>query len=447
LISGRYLQNGIAGFFLIMFLLWVWPSGLNAYDLELDNAIAMAIKSNEIYLSALQDKLKAEGEITEARSEALPSLTLDGRYTRNFELQELIFAGEKFTLGAKNDYSISLNLDQTLFGGGKVFNAWKIANLYNKYASEAVKIARLSVIYGARQAFFSVILARDNVNVARDAVSQARENYKVVNNMFLQGLVSEYDNLRAEVELANLIPQMTKAENDARMALNNLKYYIGYTGLDELDPKFEFSPQDTLATPDLDASLEQAFTYRPDYVGQDYLIRAYKKAIGISRSGRMPSLYFSSALSWDASVNETFPAKEGWIRSWSATLNLSFPIFDGLKTSGSIKKSKADYVKNSLAKGQLEDAIRLEVEEAISQIEESKKRLASGRRTIAMAEEGLRVANLRFRNGVGTQLEILSAQSALTQAKTNYILAIYDYEISLAKYDKAIGLDRSGEKE
>jgi outer membrane protein len=447
LISGRYLQAGITGIFLIMVLLWVWPSGLNAFDLELDNAISMALKSNEIYLTALQDKLKAEGEITEARSGALPSLTLDGRYTRNFELQELIFAGEKFTIGAKNDYSISLNLDQTLFDGGKVFNAWKIANLYDKYATEGVKIARHSVIYGTKQAFFSVILARDNVNVARDAVSQAQENFKVVNNMYLQGLVSEYDNLRAEVELANLVPQLTKAENDARLALNNLKYYIGYTGLDELDPKFVFSLQDTIATPDLDTSLEQAFARRPDYVGQDYLIRAYKKVIGISRSGRMPSLYFSSALSWNAAVNETFPAKEDWIRSWSATLDLSFPIFDGLKTSGSIKKSKADYVKNNLAKSQLEDAIRLEVEEAISQIEESKKRLASGQRTIAMAEEGQRVANLRFKNGVGTQLEILSAQSALTQAKTNYVLAVYDYQIALAKYDKAIGLDRPGEKE
>lgn len=437
----------LTGFIIVMFLLWVWPSGLGAFDLELDSAISMALKSNEIYLTALQDKLKAEGEITEARSGALPSLILDGKYTRNFELQELIFAGEKFTIGAKNDYSISLNFDQTLFGGGRVFNAWKIANLYNKYASEGVKIARHSVIYGTRQAFFAVILVRDNVNVARDAVSQAEENYKVVNNMYRQGLVSEYDNLRAEVELANLIPQLTKAENDARIALSNLKYYIGYTGLDELNPKFEFNLEDTIATPDLDASLKQAFTYRPDYVGQEYLIRAYKKAIGISRSGRMPSLYFSSALSWDASVNETFPAKEDWIRSWSATLNMSFPIFDGFRSSGSVKKSKADYVKSSLAKGQMEDAIRLEVEEAISLIEESKKRLASGKRTIAMAEEGLRVANLRFKNGVGTQLEILSAQSALTQAKTNYVLAIYDYMISLAKYDKAIGLDRPGEKE
>ena len=447
MILGKTKNSNICRVILIAAFLWLSPGGLSALDLELGEALQMALKSNAVYLSALQDRLKAEGEIVEARAGALPSLTLDGRYNRNFELQEIVFEGQRVKIGTKNNYSISLNLDQTLWGGGRVFNAWKIANLYSKYTAEGVKIARQRVIYESYRAFFSAILARDNVNVASDAVIQAEENFEVVNNMYLQGLVSEYDKLRAEVELANLIPQLTKAENDAQIALSNLRYYIGYEGLDEINPKFEFNLDDTVATPDLDKSIETAFAQRPDYVGQDYLIKAYQKAIGVSRSGRMPSLYFSSALEWAANVDKSFPSERDWYRTWSASVNLSFPIFDGLKTSGSVKKSKADYMKSRLAKSQMEDAIRIEVEEAISSVEESKKRLASGMKTIAMAEEGLRVANLRFKNGVGTQLEILSAQAALTQAKTNYILAIYDYQISLAKYDKAIGADRPGKKE
>jgi outer membrane protein TolC len=136
-----------------------------------------------------------------------------------------------------------------------------------------------------------------------------------------------------------------------------------------------------------------------------------------------------------------WPGGDDWIRSSSLGLNLSFPIFDGLESSGKVKKAKADYIKGSLEKQQIEDAIRIEVEEAIGSIEEAKKRLQWGQKTIDLAEEGLRVANLRFKNGIGTQLEILSAQQALTQAKTNYVQAIYDYQVSLAKYDKAVGFD------
>ena len=399
----------------------------------------MALKSNETYLSALQDKLKAEGEISEARAGALPSLTFDGIYTHNFELSEFTFAGESFKIGTENYYSLGLKLEQTLFGGGKVFNAYKIAKLYDKYAQQAVLIANHEVIYSTNQLFFAAILARDNVDVFRDAVNRAQENFDVVRSRFNEGLVSEYDKLSAEVELANLIPQLTQAENGARIALNNLRYFIGYDNYDDLGLNFDFDIKDTIATPELDKSIETALAQRPDYVGQDYVSRAYKKAIGVSKSGARPSLYFSASMDWEANIDKGFPGSKDFVRSTSATLNLVYPIFDGLRTSGATKKAKADYVKSQLAMSQIEDAIRLEVEETVYSIGESKKRLASGQKTIELAEEGLRVANLRFNNGVGTQLEVLSARAALTQAQTNYIQAIYDYQIALAKYNKAIG--------
>jgi len=422
-------------------------AALQTADLSLESAVDMALKNNESYLSALQDKLKAEGEIREARAGALPSLTFEGLYTHNFELQEFTFAGESFKIGTDNYFSLGLKLDQTLFGGGKVFNAYKIAKLYDKYARQGVRIATHEVVYGTHELFFAAILARDNVEVFRDAVSQSQENFKVVQSRYNEGLASEYDKLSAEVDLANLIPQLTRAKNNARIVLNNLRYFIGYDNYDDLELIFNFDMADTIATPDLESSIRTALSNRPDYVGQDYVSKAYKKAIGVSKSGQRPSLYFSAAMDWQANIDKSFPGSNDFVRSTSATLNLVFPIFDGFRTSGSVKKAKADYVKSQLAMSQIGDAIRIEVEEAIGSIEESKGRLASGQKTIELAREGLRVANLRFNNGVGTQLEVLSARAALTQAKTNYIQAIYDYQISLAKFDKAVGRDIPVEKE
>lgn len=434
-----------------LFLMWVCGllllTGIaHADELTIDEAIRMALKNNEAYLSALQDKRKAEGQIKEAWAGALPSLTFNGGYTRNFELQTFVFGGDQIQIGGKNDYSLRFDLQQTLFGGGRVFNALAIARLYNKAASQAVQAARQALIFNTRNLFYSAILAHDYVQVSQDAVERARENLDVVTSLYDQGLISEFDRLRAEVELANLKPQLTKSKNIASIALSNLRYFIGYESRREVELNFDFDLVDTITTPELEAALDTAFRQRPDYVQQDYLIKAYKKAIGISRSGRMPSLYFSAALEWAATVDETFPGDGDWNRSTSASLSLNFPIFDGLESSGKVKQSKADYVKSKLAKSQIEDAIRLEVEEAISSIEESKLRLVTSQKTIALAEEGLRVANLRFKNGIGTQLEILSAQEALTTARTNHIEAIYDYEIALAKYEKAVGFDRWGKR-
>lgn len=428
-----------AVFFLMMFL--INASALYAYNLDVDSAVTMALEYNKTYLSALQDRLKASGNVREAKAGAFPKLTFSGNYTRNLELPEIVFGNEKFKVGTTNNYTMSFTLDQTLFDP-RLYNAVAIAKLYDKYSDEAVKIARQQVIYGTKQYFFSAILARDNVSVFQDAVRTAEENFKVVNSQYNQGLVSEYDKLSAEVDLANLRPELVKSQNSAETVLSNLRYFIGYEGMDSVSLDFQFHIMDTIPTPDLKESIEKALTNRPDYVGQEYLIKGYKKAIGIARAGRLPSLYFSAGLQWTASVDHNLPNSNDWIRSSALQLNLSFPLFDGFKTSGAIQQAKADYVKSSLNRQQVKDAIMVEVEEAIGSIRESKKRLASGEKTIALAEEGLRVANLRFKNGVGTQLEILSAQAALTKAKTNYFQAIYDYQISLAKYDKAVGLDQ-----
>jgi len=426
---------------LIVMIVLIAPVSSGAGTLDVDSAVALALERNKTYLQALQEKVKAEGDIREAWAGALPKLTFEGAYTRNLELPEIVFQDQRFRIGTTNNYRLGFTLDQTIFGGGRVFNALVAARLYNSYAKEAVKLARVQVIYGTREYFFSVILARDNVGVYEDAVRTARENYQVVNSQYEQGLVSEYDKLRAEVELANLMPQLTSARNNANIVLTNFKYFIGYKGLGDLDLEFDFDIKDTIPAPSLEKSVAQALEQRPDYVGQDYLIRAIEKGVGIARSGRLPSLYFSAALNWEASIDDMWPGGNDWIRSSSVSLNLNFPIFDGLESSGKVKKAKADYIQGSLEKQQIEDAIRIEVEEAIGSIEEAKKRLTWGEKTIDLAEEGLRVANLRFKNGVGTQLEILSAQQALTQARTNYIQAIYDYQVSLAKYDKAVGFD------
>jgi outer membrane protein len=427
--------------FIFLLVFFLEAPGLQAYELDVDSAVAMALEYNKTYLSALQDRMKAEGNVREAKAGAFPSLSFSGNYTRNLELPEIVFANEKFKLGTTNNYSMSFNLSQTLFDP-RLYNAVAIAKLYGEYSDEAVKIAKQQVIYGTKQYFFTAILARDNVSVFRDAVKTAEENFKVVKSQYDQGLVSEYDKLSAEVDLANLRPQLVQAQNNAETMLSNLRYFIGYEGFDTINLDFQFHILDTIPTPGFQESIQKAMANRPDYVGQDYMIKAYKRAIGVARSGRLPSLYFSAAVEWNAAIDYNIPKSDDWIRSADLQLNLSFPLFDGFKTSGAIKQAKADYVKSSLSKQQIKDGIMVEVEEAIGSIKESKKRLASGEKTIALAEEGLRVANLRFKNGVGTQLEILSAQAALTKAKTNYFQAIYDYEISLAKYDKAVGLDQ-----
>jgi len=120
---------------------------------------------------------------------------------------------------------------------------------------------------------------------------------------------------------------------------------------------------------------------------------------------------------------------------------LTVPLFDGGRTIGEVRKAKTDYYQAVLTEEQLKDDIRLEVEQAFDQINQAKRALDLQRETIQQAEEGMRIANLRYQTGVGTQLEILSAQTALTDARTNLARAVYQFRLAKSELKKVTGLE------
>jgi outer membrane protein TolC len=125
-------------------------------------------------------------------------------------------------------------------------------------------------------------------------------------------------------------------------------------------------------------------------------------------------------------------------------LVLSFPIFEGRAVSGRVKQARADYNQSLYLERQIRENVLLAVRSAYMSWQEAVASLKSQKRTIAQAEEGLRIANLRYNNGIGTQLEVLAAQTANTQAKVNYIRAIYDYELAAAGFLRAAGYEPVG---
>ena len=127
--------------------------------------------------------------------------------------------------------------------------------------------------------------------------------------------------------------------------------------------------------------------------------------------------------------------------SWSAGLNLTIPLFKGGATRGKVKAYRADHQQALLAQKETRDAVKLEVEEAYDLMLQAKKTLDIQGVTIELAEEGLRIANLRYESGIGTLLEVLSAQTALTEARDNLALAKFVFRQARAQLKKATTVD------
>jgi outer membrane protein len=270
----------------------------------------------------------------------------------------------------------------------------------------------------------------------------------VVEKSYSQGLVSEYELLRARVEKSNLIPQILAAESQVRLSEKRLKSFLGLD-LGESLSLVERTDDTTLSSlPPLPSAKNRALARRPEVLQLDYLTDITGKAISVAKAEYWPSLKAVSSYNW-SSQSDALTLDENISRSLTAGLELTFPIFSGLERSGTVSQAKADHIQTRLKAAQLDDDVRLQVEEAYDRILQAKKSLDVTGETIAQAEEGLKIANLRYESGVGTQLEVLSAQAALTDARNAQAEALFFFREARArlKRDATIDLETIGAEE
>ena len=397
--------------------------------MTMDDAVASALRNNQDYLIAKSQLEKAEAEIQKATAGALPTLSFGSAFTRNLKIPVLSIGGESFKYGSDNQLDVGLTLTQPIWLGGKVFAAMKIAKIYKNYTEDMVREAEGQIVYGVRRAFLGAILTQDVVKVYQDALATAELNLDIVNKMYSQGVVSEYEHLRAQVEVANLKPQLTQTQNSAVITLESLKNLIGVKLSDSLELQYEFDSTLVGRQLNLEYLQKLAKENRASLQQQEHLADITHRAIGIAKSGRSFNLIFQSQYGYRLQGDDRdFVVFKGhdWTPSWTAVMSLSMPIFDGFTTTAEIRKAKTDNQDANLSLEQLKQQIELDVRQAYYTYQESGERLKAQLKTIEQAEEGLKIARLRYQNGIGTQLEILSAEAALTQARTNYVQATHD---------------------
>lgn len=403
---------------------------------------------NRQYLSAQQDLEQAKTRVTTARAGVFPDIIFSSSYARNFTIPKLFvsFGGQTQELQTayKNNFGYTLSVTQSLWEGGKVLTAWQIARLYRDYSQANLNAVENEVRYNADLLFYGAIFQRSVLETLKKAHEATSYNLEVVEKQYGQGVVSEYELLRARVEKANLEPQILQAESELELAQKRVKSFIGMPLRDSI--VLIEDPLDTslAALPTLDEMLKVALEQRPERQASQKLTGMTRKAIGIAKADYWPSLDASYTYDTRSSSDE-WRLDNNVSKSSTVGLSLNFKIFDGFQRSSEVAYRRADYEKSRIAEAQLEDDVKLEVEQAYDQVVRAKRSLDIQKETIAQAEEGLKIANMRYQQGVGTQLEVLSAQAALTDARGSLARALYFFRTSKAQLKKATTIDIGAE--
>ncbi|MBU0984800.1 MAG: TolC family protein [candidate division Zixibacteria bacterium] len=428
----------------IVVILCVAASVSSQTALTIQDVRRLALEHNRTFLSAREDVNIARSEITKAWSDALPDVSLSGGYNRNFTVPKVFFIanGETMELqtGFKNSFGTRVSVSQPIWHGGKVFTALNIAKRYEAYSEAIADQVEDGVILNAEQLFYATALARAQLEVWDKALEANTANLEVVEKQFNQGMVSEYELLRARVERQNVLPEKIAAEAEVHLSEKRLLSFLGIE-LDEPVTVIEDLGDTSLANlPALPDLIAQALAGRPEMIQAQHLVEISAKAIKVARADYWPSFDAVGAYDWQ-SASDSWTMTENESSSWTAGITVSLELFNGGRTKGYVSQRKAEHNQARLNLQQTRDNVRLEVEEAYTALLQAKKSLDIQGTTIASAEEGHKIAQLRFESGVGTQLEVLSAQSALIRARTARAAALYGFRIARAKLRQATNID------
>lgn len=418
--------------------------------LTLEESIRLALSQNPYHLASEERIEAARSQVREAASGFLPTLNAQGLRTLDEKLFELEFPSlipgqppRRMSIDFTKDYQFSLSFSLPLFTSGRLTSNFKQAKYNLLSTEEAARQSTHLTVYNTKKAFYGVLLGREFVKVAEEAVEVAEKHYRNVKNLYEVGMASKFDLLRSEVELANLKPQLIRARNSLNIAELGLKTLLG---LDlsqpiELEGNLRFEPYE----PDLEECLAKALQNRPELSQIRYQEQMAGEMVKLARAANLPSLAVAGTYNfWADQFNFQ---KDNWQSYYTINLVLTVPLFNGFAASARVAQSRAMIRELELTRKGLEEAIRFEVRQAILNLKEARESLLSQGKNVEQAQESLRIAELNFSEGLATTLDVSSAQAALTQAKTNYSQALYDYVVSLAELDRAMGIGwSSGQK-
>jgi len=434
----------------VFMLLMAVSSPAETLLLNREQAVALALEKNEAYRSALLEEERVRGQYMEARAGAFPQLTLDGSYLRNIDLSTSVLTmtdqnGEvnKMTLqfGTPHNYTWGFTLYQPLYAAGKVGAAIKIAKYGFKYTSEAIRAARHDVATTTDKAYLDAIAAREAQLAYGEAERLADSNLSVVKKLYEQGQASEFDLLRAQVQAANSRPNRIAADNSFRLALDNLKNILALPS--ETDIVIDSSIFEvTVPELNLDTLIEEALRERPELRQSEQSVKINQKLVDIAKGGYKPTLGISSSVEWSSfadKFSKSTTSSDSWYRSWNVALTLNWPIFSGFGTVGKVRQAKVDFNQSQLRNSQLIRQVRLEVQDQLGKVREAKQRVEALGEAVTQARRGVEIAQVRYSSGVGTQLELLDAQVALTTARVNKISALHDLAVAVSALRRAVG--------
>ncbi len=438
----------------IALVLYIGLSFTQAQDdrsYSLQEAIDYAINNSPDVRQAQIDIADAEQRVIEMRSIGIPQAKFTSDYTHWIKLPITILPEEfgidpmtgmpnpnfnnEVAFGVKNNFGANLEVSSLLFDGS-YFTGLKAAKFYINQVNQQLKSKQDEIKNNVRDAYLPAIVINENQKILDKNITNLEKMLFETKELYKAGFVEQLDIDRLELSIANLKAEKESLDHQKDLVLNYLKFQMGYPQEQAIDVTDDLK---TLLTIPEQEDLEGPVDYnsRSEYAVVQSGITLNELNIQRYKDGYLPQLvaFGSYGVNWQG---DTF--KDGtWNDNALIGLQLNVPIFDGFQKKAQIERARLQLESVKNRKKILENAIELQVANARVAYKNALQRVDDRKKNVELAQKIYDTTQIKYKEGVGSSLEINQAEQGLYQAQANLINAQYELLVAKLDLDKAIG--------
>jgi len=441
--------------------------------LSIEDAIARAIPASEPVASARAGYESARYQIDAAWSGLLPQVDLNASYTRTLKTE---FAGvftdlpmegtQSLPFGQADTWRAGMTIVQSIYDGGRTRASVALARSGAAISRLGVDSTQTQAVFAVAQSYYDAVLAVRQVEIAEQTLEQAEESLQqtIISNQ--QGVLPEFDVLRAEVARDNQRTLLIQFRAERDVAFIRLKRLVGVappTSLELTSPlELPATTAPAAAAPAASegAVLPEAATAGAEQVGQvalgtagikagavrtvivqaEELVRSRRARLGIAKADLLPQIAATSDLGFVNYPQGGFLPDSDWRTNWTVGIGVTFPLFDGFRRRSQVRSARADIVAAEADLANTIEQAEVEAAEVDALIDAAEATWISAARTAAQAQRAYEIAEVRYQQGASTQLELNDARLQLRQSQLSHARAARDLRVARLRRDLLPGL-------
>jgi outer membrane protein len=431
----------------------------------IDEAINTAINNNRGITISVMNVKKAGAAVDEAFGYALPSVNLNGSFSRFLEKPKMPFPDfeamltnaaysilfdegviprddNKYkSMGTKlqsfsqtNNFSADVTITQTLFSSA-VFKGIGASQIYYDLAKADLNSTVSKTVLSVQKTFYGVLLLKESLEITKASFENAQLNLKDVKAFYKEGIVSEFDLLQAEVMVENIRPVVLNMENNLKTAKDGLKLILGVDQLEDIDVEgdFLFQPYDVSNEEGL---IDEALKSNYDLRTLELKKQVDEAFVELDVSEYWPNIAAFGQYAYNGSSDDW---KFNTYSSATIGLGFSINLWQGNRTKNAVEQSTITYQQTEEQVKQLKDYTLLNVKSKIQDLKTVQSIIDVQNKNVEVAERAYQIAKVRYKEGVGSQMELQNTDLSLKQARLNRIQSMHLYLITKFELEQVLG--------